>query len=124
LLRATGWLLIDLQKTGNRSAQDEHYLRSVIELDDRLHAQEVQGVETFYNHLVLPIKKVIEESKDHRFSNMDGLLEVARERDKSERLYQELFGSRDIYIKTLQEELAKLTEEFENLKQLKDSLII
>lgn len=122
LLAPMNRVSIDIQTRGASSEEDNFYVQSVKDLDDRLHAQESQGLETFYNYLVAPLQDILKHCSTKRFFNINALLDIARERDRAERLYNELFGSRDIYLKTLNEELAKLKQETQKFKDLISSL--
>lgn len=122
LLIAINSLTLSLQENKQPSEVDELFVESIKDINDILYSQKTQGLETFYNYLILPLEKVVSNSKVITFSNINDLLAVARFRDRAERMYQELFGSHKIYTNDLKEETNLLKRECDNLNTLLDLL--
>lgn len=118
LLQAINSLSVYLQKLEEVNDSDIYFVEAVRGLDATLYGQEKSDIETFYDFLIMPFEPVINECKNHYFSNINGLLEVARARDKAHRTYNELFGTHGIYLLNLEDEAFKLRTECDNLKEL------
>lgn len=108
LLRAVNLLSISLQKNGFNSQEDADFVGMVKDLDKKLYGDKKPEIEDFYNHFIMPLQDVVSACKTRMFSDIDGLLVVARTRDKAERMYNELFGSHQTYFQTLTGEANRL----------------
>lgn len=118
LLQSINTLSLLIQKKGFDIQEDKDFVEGTKSIDEKLYSQKSQGLETFYTHLVLPLKDLVIHCRVKNFANIDSLLAVARARDRVNRMYNELFGSRETYKLTLGEEATKLQAECDNLKSL------
>lgn len=118
LLRAVNSLALSLQTSGSTIDVDRHFVAKVKTIDESLYSQQTQGLETFYHYLVVALRTVVSDCKTKDFSNIDALLNVARFRDRAERMYNELFGTHQDYLQELDEQTKLLKGECQELQTL------
>ena len=117
ILTNTSVTMIELQKTEVNEVE-QRFISSMVEIDKKLKIQPNQDIKTYYDFLVIPTMKIINSFMTNSFRKIDNLQEVIKSAEESNRLYNQLKGTAQIYADQIEEICSNLKQSVDELEKI------